>query len=254
MERVIFSAIQDVLNLPKLFFVFFRRQNTWTLRTKIFRTHKYAACLFILPLPFFQQSSTKMDCIYWSMRLAKTRNELAKSFTPKSKNEQNIKVVSKCLRPSSKTMETGKVSQGKQSRPLICHTIYIAVCHAPDVRSRQVIPCHASLSTRVNSSLVCFRIHNDTNANWSAGPLHRISDKEKQDARSIVWTEFRSNDITKMMLSEIMAFCRRMCFCASLLRISVVTKVLSFVSALNSRKHVNLNNEKIRLVTYPKFF
>ena len=41
----------------------------------------------------------------------------------------------------------------------------------------------------------------------------------------------------------------RVHFCVSLLRISVVTK-LSFVSALNSRKHVKLNNKKIKSVTY----
>ena len=43
-------------------------------------------------------------------------------------------------------------------------------------------------------------------------------------------------------------------FCASFLRISVVTKLLSFVSALNSRKHAKLNNEKISSVAYPEFF
>ena len=165
-----------------------------------------------------------MDCIYWSVRLAKTRNELAKSFTPKSKNEQNIKVVSKCLRPSSKTMETGKVSQGKQSRPLICHTIYIAVCHAPDVRSRQVIPCHASLSTRtlhlfaLGSIMILMPID----------PLDLCTEYLTKKNKTLVQL-CEQSDITKMMLSEIMAFCRRMCFCASLLRITVVTKVLSFV-------------------------
>ena len=39
-------------------------------------------------------------------------------------------------------------------------------------------------------------------------------------------------------------------FCASLLRIGVFTKLLSFVSALDSRKHKG----KISLVTYPEFF
>ena len=38
-------------------------------------------------------------------------------------------------------------------------------------------------------------------------------------------------------------------FCASLLRISVVTK-LSFVSAAKSQKHMQLNNKKIRSVLY----
>ena len=99
-----------------------------------------------------------MDCIYWSVRLAKTRNELAKSFTPKSKNEQNIKVVSKCLRPSSKTMETGKVSQGKQSRPLICHTIYIAVCHAPDVTLRHARSHHVTHHCQLGLTLHLFAL------------------------------------------------------------------------------------------------
>ena len=40
--------------------------------------------------------------------------------------------------------------------------------------------------------------------------------------------------------------------CASLLRISEVTKLLSFVSALNSRKHTKPNNDKISSVTYPE--
>ena len=45
-----------------------------------------------------------------------------------------------------------------------------------------------------------------------------------------------------------------MCFCASLLCISVVTKLLdSFVSALNSRKHMKPNG-KNRSVTFPEFF
>ena len=30
--------------------------------------------------------------------------------------------------------------------------------------------------------------------------------------------------------------------------------LLSFVSALNSQKHVKLNNKKIKSVTYPEFF
>ena len=33
-----------------------------------------------------------------------------------------------------------------------------------------------------------------------------------------------------------------------------VTKLLSFVSALNSQKHMKPNNEKIRSVTYPQSF
>ena len=36
--------------------------------------------------------------------------------------------------------------------------------------------------------------------------------------------------------------------------LSVVTKLLSFVSALNSQKHMKPNNVKNRLVTYPEFF
>ena len=41
-------------------------------------------------------------------------------------------------------------------------------------------------------------------------------------------------------------------FCASLLHISVVTELLSFVSAEKFQNHVKLNNEKIRLVAYPE--
>ena len=43
-------------------------------------------------------------------------------------------------------------------------------------------------------------------------------------------------------------------FVASLLRISVVTKLLSFVSALTSQKHVMPNNGTIRSTSYPEFF
>ena len=41
-------------------------------------------------------------------------------------------------------------------------------------------------------------------------------------------------------------------FCASLLHISVVTELLSFVSAEKFQNHVKLNNEKIRLVAHPE--
>ena len=43
-------------------------------------------------------------------------------------------------------------------------------------------------------------------------------------------------------------------FCASLLHIRMITKLQTFLSALNSWKHLKQNNGANRLVTYPEFF